>query len=180
MPGILGTSRWTRPAIVAAGYLSSMAVAVVAVVLYDNSFSAADQQAMGGMIAGGGMMLGGAVFFLLSLVPTSVALWFLRENRLAWSVFTLAALAVAVVGLFAVFLPLAPRAWLATVPALDLLGMLSPLWMLSTPLWIGGFLLFAVLAPATDLRRRLLVATAIEVAIAGCGLVHFLVPRPPI
>ena len=35
--------------------------------------------------------------------------------------------------------------------------------------------MFAALAPARDLRRRMLVAAAIEIVIAGCGLVHVLV-----
>jgi len=37
-----------------------------------------------------------------------------------------------------------------------------------------------MLAPARDLRRRMLIAMAIEIGIAGCGLVHFLMPAPPI
>ena len=52
--------------------------------------------------------------------------------------------------------------------------------MLGSPLWIAGFGLFALLAPARDLRRRMVVAMAIEVVIAGCGLVDFLLSRPPI
>ena len=46
--------------------------------------------------------------------------------------------------------------------------------MLSSPLWIGAFTLFAALAPERVLRRRLVVAVAIEVAIAGCAVLHFL------
>lgn len=44
-----------------------------------------------------------------------------------------------------------------------------------SPIWIGGFALFAFLAPARDLRRRMLLAAAIEVAIGVAGFVHILV-----
>jgi hypothetical protein len=37
--------------------------------------------------------------------------------------------------------------------------------------------LFALLAPARDLRIRMLAAVAIEVVIAGCAFVHFVATR---
>ena len=52
--------------------------------------------------------------------------------------------------------------------------------MLGSPLWILSFALFAALAPAPDLRRRMLAALVIEFAIAACGLVHFMATQPPI
>ena len=52
--------------------------------------------------------------------------------------------------------------------------------MLGSPLWILSFALFAALAPAHDLRRRMLAALVIEFAIAAYGLIHFLLPQPPI
>ncbi len=52
--------------------------------------------------------------------------------------------------------------------------------MLGSPLWILSFALFAALAPAPDLRRRMLAALVIEFAIAACGVVHFVAPQPPI
>ena len=69
---------------------------------------------------------------------------------------------------------------MGTVPAFQLMGVLAIVQMFGSPLWIGGFLIFAVLAPAPDLRRSMLVAAAIEVMIAGCGALHFFLPRPPI
>jgi hypothetical protein len=41
--------------------------------------------------------------------------------------------------------------------------------MLGSPLWVGGFALFAWLAPARDLRWRMLFATAIELAVGVCA-----------
>ena len=59
----------------------------------------------------------------------------------------------------------------------ELLGLAQ---MLGSPLWIAGFVLFALLAPYRDLRRRMFAALAIEVVIGACGLVYFLVTAPPI
>ena len=78
-------NRWVRIALMLAGYTLALAASAVSVALYDRGFSPTDSQAMGGMIAGGEMMLGGAVFCMLSLLPTGLALWFLRGSRRFWS-----------------------------------------------------------------------------------------------
>ena len=57
---------------------------------------------------------------------------------------------------------------------LALLSFLGIVQMMSSPIWIGGFAVFAFLAPANDLRRRMLVAVGMEVVIAACGAIHFL------
>ncbi len=61
-----------------------------------------------------------------------------------------------------------------------LVGLLGIVHMLGSPIWIAGFAAFALLAPARPLRRRLLVAVAIELACGACGIVHFTMTRPPI
>ena len=164
---------WMRLALVLGGYALAFVASTVSVVLYDRGFSPADNQAMGGMIAGGEMMLGAAVFCLVSIVPTGLALWFLRGSRRFWSAFSVAGLAFAIAGLAAVLLTLAERGEMARVPVLVLVGFLGIVQML----WIGSFLVFAALAPAGDLRLRMLVAAAIEGVIGACGIVHFLVPN---
>ncbi len=172
--------RWIKPGIVIAGYLLAFAVSVFMVALDDRQFSPADNQAMGGMIAGGEMMYGSALFVLFSLAPTGLALWFLRHSRKFWSAFSSAGLAFAIVGLVAVLAAPATEDVAARLPLLLFVELLSLAQMLGSPLWIGSFALFAALAPARDLRRRMLVALAIEVVIAAFGLVHFLVPLSPI
>jgi hypothetical protein len=179
MQGNDGVSRWKKLALVLAGYALAFAASILAVAIYDLRFSPADNQAMGGMIAGGEMMLGGAVFGFVSVVPTGLALWFLRGSRRFWSAFAAAGLAFAIAGLAAVLMPLAARGAMATGPVLALVGLLAIVQMLGSPLWIGGFLLFAAIAPARELRRIMLIAAAIETVIAACGLVHFLMPYPP-
>lgn len=171
---------WKKLALVLGGYGLAFAASILSVASYDRRFTAADNQTMGGMIAGGEMMLGGAVFVVVSLVPTGLALWFLRESRRFWSVFSVAGLAFAIGGLASVLLIFVPRGALASVPALEFAEMLSPLRMLSAPLWLGGFLLFAVLAPGRDLRLRMLFAAAIELVTGACGVLHFLRAAAPL
>ena len=166
-------SRWLKGGMVLAGYALAFVASTLTVAIYDRGFSPADNQAMGGMIAGGEMIYGTGVFFLASLVPTGLALWFVRRHRPTWSAFSTICLAFAVAGLAAVLSMIVTRG--ATRPGIIMfVDLFSLFQMLGSPLWIGAFALFALLAPARDLRRRMLVAAAIEVVIAGCGLVLFL------
>jgi len=172
-------NRWMKLAIVLAGYALALLVSFVAVAIYDRRFSPADNQAMGGMIAGGEMMYGCGVFLLAALAPSGLALWFLRRHRPSWSVFTIACLAFAVAGLIAILAMTVERGAPTRAPLLALVSLFSLAQMLGSPLFIAGFGLFALLAPARDLRLRMLVAAGIEFVIAGCGLVYFLASRPP-
>lgn len=162
--------------LVLGGYAFAFVVSILAAYVYGLSFSAEANNTMGGMIAGGQMMLGFAVFCLLSLVPTGLALWFLRESRTFWSAFSIAGLAFAIAGVAAVFAPLAAGAAMNRSPWLGLVSVFGIMQMFGAPLWVGSFLLFAALAPADGLRRRLLVAAGIEVLLGVCGLVHFFLP----
>src|SRR5262245_17812112 len=142
-------NRWTKLGIVLGGYAVSLVVSVIAVAIYDRQFSPADSQAMSGMIAGGETMFGAGVFFLLSLIPTCAGLWFLRSSRKAWSLLSIGSLVLATAGLVSVVFMLAHNNYKTnpqgTLMLVDLIGILQ---MLSAPLWIAGFALFAVLAPA--------------------------------
>jgi len=173
-------ARWRKPDLVVAGYGLAWVASGVTVALFDRRFSPADNQTMGGMIAGGEMLLGLAVFSVVSLAPTGLALWFLRGSRRFWSAFSCAGLVFAIVGLAAALAPLAARETMDRAPLLALVGLLGVIQMLGSPIWIGSFVLFAALAPAPDLRRRMLIALAIEVVIAGCGVLYFLSTAPRI
>jgi len=164
-------NRWVKAAIVLGGYSFACLVSFVAVAVYDRRFSPADNQQMGGMIAGGEMMYGAGVFVLVALVPTALGLWFLRRHRPSWSVLSIGCLAFALFGLAAAFRMLAARS--TPSPALALFDLFGLAQLLGSPLWIAAFGLFALLAPARDLRIRMLVALGIEVVIAGCAFVHF-------
>jgi hypothetical protein len=163
---------WKKVGIVLAGYGLALIASVVSVVIYDSHFTAADNQTSGGMIAGAELIYGTGVFLLVALAPTGLALWFVRKSRPVWTWFTGLGLAFAVLGLAAVLFTLTihepPRAVFT-----EITSVIGVAQMLGSPLWVGGFALFAWLAPAPDLRRGLLVAAVIEVAVAACAFVHF-------
>jgi hypothetical protein len=164
---------WARAGIVLAGYALALFTSVAAVAVYDRRFTPADNATMGGMIAGGEMMYGCGVFLFLSLAPTALALWFLRASRIFWSGFSAVVLGFAALGFLSAAVALVTRSapsssWLA------LFAFVGLMQMLSSPLWIGGFALFALCAPERVFRKRILLAAGIELLVAGCAALHFL------
>ena len=167
-------ARWKKAALVLAGYVLAMVAGVVATWLYDLRFSPADQQASGGMIAFGELMFGAGVFAVVSAAPTALALWFVRHHRGTWEGFTIASIAFALAGVLGVYalFTATPETGSAAIAWMSVVGIAQ---VFGSPIWIGGFALFAFLAPARDLRRRMLLAAAIEVAIGVAGFVHIVV-----
>jgi hypothetical protein len=166
-------SRWGKLGIVLAGYALAFIASGAAVSIYDRQFTPADNNAMGGMIAAGGMMFGLGVFLFLSLAPTGLGLWFLRPSRRFWSGFSIVVLGFACAGLISAVAATFTRG-ASLSPWLQFLGIMGVMQMLSSPLWIGGFLLFSFLAPEHGPRARILVAMGIEVLVAGCAALYFL------
>ena len=169
----LGMNRWARLGIVLAGYALALVASGVAVAVYDRRFTPADNNTMGGMIAGGEMMYGCGMFLFLSIAPTALGLWFLRASRRFWSALSIVVLGFAAVGLLSAAVALVTRSapqssWLA------LLAFVGLMQMLSSPFWIGGFGLFAWLAPERVFRRRIMAAVGIEVLVAACAALQFL------
>jgi hypothetical protein len=176
MDGV-STNRWRKLGVVLGGYALALLMSGVAVAIYDRRFTPRDNATMGGMIAGGEMMYFIGLFLLGALPPTGLGLWFLRRHRPSWSVFTTLGLGFAVAGLVSVLALLVQTAVPPLPPWLLLVDVFSIGQMLGSPLFIAGFGLFALLAPARDLRVRMLMAAGIEVLVFCCGLVHFLLPR---
>jgi hypothetical protein len=121
-------------------------------------------------------MLGCGVFLLIALAPTALALWFLRAHRPTWAALSIAALAFSILGLAAVSSFVTERGTTGRETFLLLAGLFGIVQMLGSPLWAASFALFAWLAPERTLRRRLVLATALEVVIGGLGFLHFLGP----
>ena len=169
-------SRWAKVGLVIGGYLLAPIAGCGAMAVYRLRFTPQDFQTMGGMIAGGEMMFGGAVFAAVALVPTLFVLWFLRGKRGLWSAISFAGLAFAAIGLASAFAVLAARGRGPTrstpLMFVELFGVIQ---MLGSPLWTSAFGLFALLAPAPALRRRMLAAATMEIAVALCALFHFFV-----
>jgi hypothetical protein len=176
MDGILSNG-WKKLGVVLAGYVLALVVSFVVVALWDRHFTAQDNQTMGGMIAGGEVIFFIGLFLLGSLPPTGLGLWFLRRHRPSWEVFTWLGLVFAAAGLLSM-LAMFPRPLDPQAPWLLVANVFSIGQLFGSPLFIAGFALFALLAPARDLRRRMVVAAGMEVLALGCGLAHFLLLRP--
>jgi hypothetical protein len=172
-------SRLAKVAVVLAGYALAIAAGVVAAKIYDARVSALPYDTSGGMYAGGEMMSSLAAFLVVALVPTLLALWFLRNNHGFWNAVAILSLAFALVGLLAVLMPLVFRSadGHVSIMLLQLVGLSQ---LLGMPLWILSFALFAFLAPTLRARRKLLVAVGIEAVIGVCAAVHWLLPAPPL
>jgi hypothetical protein len=113
------------------------------------------------------------------MVPTLLALWFVRRNRRLWLAIAVGSLAFACAGLLAVLSPLVvhgpPRDLLSTF--VSLLGLAQ---LLGVPLWIVAFVVFAFIAPTRPARKLLMAAVCVELVIGVCAAFHWWVPRAPL
>ena len=168
-------SRRTKIAVVFAGYGLAVVAAVVAGWLYDLRVTGLPYDTSGGMYAGGQLLQSLGAFLVVALVPTVLALWFLRSHERFWNAVAVASLAFAVVGLAAVLVSLTQGPSPQTLPLVlfELFGLAQ---LLGVPLWFAAFALFALLAPTRRARRTLALAVAFEAVIGVCAAVHWLRP----
>ena len=153
--------------VVLAGYVVAVLAAGAAVDVRIANTSGPDAQASAGMYAFGDGLLFVAVFGVAALVPTGLALYFLRPFRWFWTVLSASALAVAVTAIPAAALCVLER--LLAIHDDSLLSVLAALAVLRTivsPPLAGAFLVAGVLAPNRASRWALLAAAAIEGAVA--------------
>jgi hypothetical protein len=172
-------SRWTRVGLVGAGYLLAFAAGGVAGHMYDVRVSALPYDTSGGMYAGGEFMTAFGTFLVVALVPTLLALWFLRGQTRLWQAVALASLAFAAAGLIAVLMPLVTHDTTRN-PALLLFSLVGLAQLLGMPLWTAAFVLFAFLAPTRRARKLMIAAIGIELVIGACAAIHWFLPRPPL
>jgi hypothetical protein len=171
-------NRWAKVGLVLAGYVAAIAAAALAAWVYDVRVSALPYDTSGGMYAGGQLLTSLGAFFVVALVPTVLALWFLRGHHGFWNTVAVVAIGFALAGLAAVLIPLvvSPASRNVGVMFVDLFGLAH---LLGAPLWIAGLVLFAILSPTRFARRTLLAAVGIELAVGVCALVHWFTTRPP-
>jgi len=154
---------------VLAGYVATVlaASAVVAVRIADTS--GPDRQASGGMYAFGDGLLFVAVFSAVALVPTGLALYFLRPYRRFWMALSITALTIAFTVILAASVYAVERCLKLPFPPESLLGVgaaLADLRMLAAPPLAAAFVLSGVIAPSRTSRWALLAAAGIEGAVA--------------
>ncbi len=167
-------SRRAQVTLVVGGFVAAVVAGYVAAVLYDARVAKLPYDTSGGMYAGGQLLTSLAAFCAVALVPTLLALWFLRRHERFWNAVAVASVAFAIAGLVAVLTPLVVPDTQHIAPLfMSLLGIAQ---LLGAPLWFMAFVLFAILAPSPRTRRKLVMAATIEVVIGVFALVHWFVP----
>lgn len=120
--------------------------------------------ASGGMQAFGDLLLFVGLFGVLALIPTALALYFLRPFQKFWSAISIASLAVAATGPVAAVLM--GRLYQSHSASL-VVGFFGLLKVLGAPLLGIAFVICAVIAPTGRSRWRLVAAAAIEFAVGA-------------
>jgi hypothetical protein len=156
--------------LVLAGYGTALAVPYALYAFLDRVRTSPD--ASGGMQAFGDMVGFLGLFGIIALVPTALALYFLRPFQKFWTIFSIASLSLAAMGVVAASLMgrthLAP--WLMFIE-----GFIGLLMVLGSPLLGFSFLAFAWIAPKGKSRWRLVAAAGIEFAVIGYAILCFAV-----
>ncbi|HVM59556.1 MAG TPA: hypothetical protein VMV72_01715 [Verrucomicrobiae bacterium] len=145
-------------ALVLAGYIT--AFLLTCAVFYVRSFFMPDDasQASAGMQAFGDLMLFLGMFGTLSLVPTGLALFFLRKSRGFWILLSILSLIFAATG---------PVAALSVQYNSAIIGFLGIPRILGAPLFCLAFLISAIITPSRGPRWTLLVSAFLEAATSG-------------
>lgn len=102
-------NRAAKFGVVLAGYALAFLAAAAAAWFYDIQAATKPYDTSGGMYARGQLLLSLAVFCVVALVPTLLALWFLRRHEGFWNAVAVGSLGFASLGLLAVHMMLAAR-----------------------------------------------------------------------
>jgi hypothetical protein len=151
---------------VVAGYVIAVLAASAAVAVRVAHTSGPDSQASAGMYAFGDGLLFLAVFGVVAILPTGLALFFLRPYRVFWIVLSIVALVLAATGLLAAIVYVSASHWAAPHSAWEFWAALSVLRMLPAPVLVMGFILAVFIAPNRTSRWILLIAAGIEGVVA--------------
>jgi hypothetical protein len=151
----------TKIGVVAGGYLLAAGAASTAVAVHAALVSVVDVQPSGGMSAFGDLALFVAVFTVTALVPSALALFFLRPYRRFWIVVSALGAAVAVTSILACVVFIAGT-HAAAPTSLGFWAAMSVLRLLAAPLFALTFLVSALLSPYRGPRMLLFAACIIE------------------
>jgi len=166
---------FARAGIVTAGYVLAFLVASAVVAIRVASTSGPEAQASSGMYAFGDSVVFVTVFGLLALVPTGIALFWLRPYRVVWQAIAFGALVMSLTGVSAAVLFAVGRHLLGASP-LALLAAASVLRMLLAPLLSVTFFMCAALAPERSSRLLFLVAAGTEAVVTLYAVAVWFLP----
>jgi hypothetical protein len=166
-------NRYRRPAIVLAGYAVAFAAALIVVDLRLRA-NAGNPDAQGGMQAFGDALTFIFVFGMVALLPTALALHYLRPLQKFWRALSAGALALAATGLAAALVILLSKQpqWqsVMTLPAV-----FAVLRLLLAPVIGPTLIVCAIFAPDIRARWRLGIAAAVECAAGAAWFISLLV-----
>ena len=167
-------NRTTKVAVVLIGYALAVVAAVIAGFAYEAAVNQPGVDTSGGMYAFGSAMYVFGAFGVAALVPTGLALWFIRKNEPAWRVLSRIGLAFAVTGpvcgaCFVVMGNLKGRH-----PELGLFALASLFRLIGSPFLVVAFAAAALLAAGKTSRVLLWIAAGIEAAVTVGGAGRFL------
>jgi hypothetical protein len=159
-----------KAGIVVGGYAVAALVAFCVVSIYISQTSGPDRDASAGMYAFGDSLFFIAVFGIVSIIPTAMALVFLRQSRTFWLACSIAGLAVAstslVVVAVTVFAPQSTSVW----------AMLAFPRIFLSPFLAAAFGLSALIAPEARFRWCLFGAASAEGISSVYGFAHWFAP----
>jgi|GEM_PF-3117631 len=115
----------------------------------------------------------GALAFL-SIPPTALGFWFLRPQKKLWTFLAYAAPALALTAPLAVLVCAVFRVftlWKGPWAFLDFLGLVR---IFATPVMATAFGILSFIAPEAKTRRALWVSAAIELLVAACIFIRFI------
>jgi hypothetical protein len=156
-------------ALVIGGYVAALLFGIAAVAIRSAFIDPAVGQASGGMYA-----FGDAILFVVALVPTGGALFFLRPYRSFWIVLSVLGLAMAITGILAAIIFGIGRHEASS--ALATWAAFSVLRILIAPLFMMTFLVCAFFSPDRMTRIAFITATALEAVVSAYGGVVWFVP----
>jgi hypothetical protein len=165
-----------KAGIVVGGYAVAILLAFSLVSIYINQTGGPARDASAGMYAFGDALLFIAVFGVVSIIPTGLALVFLRQSRTFWVGLSVVALVVASTSLAAVAVVLlAPREG-ALSTSLSAWALLAVPRILVSPFLAASFGLSALIAPEARFRWYLLGAAGFEGVSSVYGFFHWFAP----
>jgi hypothetical protein len=153
---------------VALGYVVAFAVASIAVAVRVANTSGPEAQASSGMYAFGDLVVFCGVFGVVALIPTALALYWLRTHRPFWLGLSALGVVIAATGVAAAVLFALGRQAVEPSP-LAIWAAFSVLRILAAPGFAVAFLLAAVLAPFSVPRFAFSGAAAAEAAVTAYG-----------
>src|SRR5258706_8120874 len=159
-----------KAGIVVGGYVVAALLAFCVLSIYISQTSGPDRDASAGMFAFGDSLLFIAIFGIVSIIPTGMALVFLRQSRTFWLACSIAVLAVAstslVVVAVTVLAPQSTSAW----------AMLAFPRIFLSPFLAAAFGLSALIAPEARFRWCLIGAASAEGLSSVYGFAHWFAP----